>query len=145
MGSALDVPGEEFNPGEQTTHAAHVVVPIPAHFVAETVQHQHPALEGLQRLHDFLQLEISSRFLRPEGWRQGSIGTEQNHEALSRPGRAREAKTGETGKKGKRGRRKPKLFQEFAAMKCVHDFLPLVDGRGAGVVVLTSTMPASSF
>jgi hypothetical protein len=115
--AALDVAGEQLDAGEQAAHAAHVVVTVAAHLVAQPFQHQHPVLERLERRHDFLQLKIAALFLRPEGGRNGAVRAEHDDQPLAGPCGRGEPEAGQAQKKRQRGGGETDGLDELAAAK----------------------------
>src|SRR5207253_537220 len=66
------------------------------------------------------ELEIFTGFIRPEGRRDGPVGTEQDHQALPRTDRTGQAETRQSNQKRQRCRREAHLLDKLPAIDGVH-------------------------
>ena len=83
VGAALDVAREKLDARQQAAHAAHVVVAVAAHLVADAVEDQRAIMERLERLQDLLELERRAFLVGPERRRHDAVGAEHDRPAAA--------------------------------------------------------------
>ena len=119
-GTAHDIARQQFDAGEEATHAAHVAVAIAAHFVGETLEGQQAVAVGRERAQDFLQLKVAADLVGPEGGRDGAVGREDDDEPLTWAGGCGEGETRQAGDEGQHGGGQTGLAEKFAAEERGH-------------------------
>ena len=76
------VAGKEFDASQQTTHSAHVVVPIASNLVVQLFQNEHFVVKRLKRFEDRLVLKVFTVSFRPELIGYGTVGAEHHDQPL---------------------------------------------------------------
>ena len=82
MGAALDVPGKEFNPGEEAADPALVLVAVTPDPVVQPLEHEHAVLEPGEGFENGLEVAEGAGLVLPEVRREGAIRREHDDETL---------------------------------------------------------------
>ena len=113
--AALDVAGEELDPGEQAADPAHVVVAVAADAVADAVQDQRAVLERPQRTEALLERELLAFLVRPERRRDDAVRAEHHDETLLATVRLSESEAREVHDEGQGRDADAELADEFTS------------------------------
>ncbi len=114
IGAALDVAREQFDPGEEATHAAHVSVAVATDAVTKTFDDQGAVFEGGEGFEDALELEVGAGLVRPEMGGDDAVGAEDEDETLFGFGGGR-GEAGQSGEEGESGGGEAELADELAS------------------------------
>jgi hypothetical protein len=111
----LYVAWKKLDPGQQTTHAAHVVITVPAHLVANSVQDQRALAQWFERLKALLECKTLPLLIWPKRLWDNTVGAEHDHQPLLATLLIRKSQTGQIRQKRQCRRAYPKSLQELAA------------------------------
>ena len=129
--AALDVAGVQLHAGQQTAHAAHVIVAVAAHLVAHPVQDEHLVAVGFQRLEAFFDREILALLVRPEVRQHNAVRAEHHDQPLFAALRVGEPKARQVADKRRGGGADAKAADEFASRGGT-SHVPFLCFNGAG-------------